>query len=464
MEDWQGCLSPLCQTALLSARASVVDRGGYAVTIEDYLLALLQDVEELRHFLVSQGVDLDELTRTIQCEQPIVTEVGHDNLLSAQLVYWFSVAREMTDAPWMDWPELFIALTVAADRLRDKAYVAVLELVNAWPVARQGAQPPINQNKDWSAFQAPFVLADGEWLALIEDLIVTLSSAPDAFVWLRGERGSGKSSLLKSLIQALPGGAIEIDLRREADVLASEKRVLSELGSPSSLPPVLVLDNVSPADLNQLMSSEFSVSRALVSRYPGPILLVGPDSRGRCDSVEVLQRFMGRELDAFTMADTSVAQREAILSAHQPVIERRWGLEFSPGLIEFAAGRDHALTHSPGGLLKWVDRAAARLHLFAERGPSRSAALAGRADALRRKSLVAMARGEPNGDFDAEIDQLAVEQAALEMAWHERQREGSLQMLRPDDLRYELERWLAAAAVSGHYVRQSSDAVEQELA
>ena len=109
MEDWQGCLSPLCQAALRDACDSVSDRGGYAVTIEDYLLSLLQEAPELRHFLARQGVDLDELTRTIQCEQPIVTEVGHEDRLSAQLVYWFSCAREMTDSPWMDWPDLFKA-------------------------------------------------------------------------------------------------------------------------------------------------------------------------------------------------------------------------------------------------------------------------------------------------------------------------------------------------------------------
>ena len=69
MEDWQGCLSPLCQTALQRARDSVAQRGGYAITVEDFLLALLDGEPAICGFLRSRGVDLDELTRTIQCEQ-----------------------------------------------------------------------------------------------------------------------------------------------------------------------------------------------------------------------------------------------------------------------------------------------------------------------------------------------------------------------------------------------------------
>lgn len=89
---------PLCQTALQRARDSVAQRGGYAITVEDFLLALLDGEPAICGFLRSRGVDLDELTRTIQCEQPIVTEVGGEGQLSSQLMYWFSSARELSNA------------------------------------------------------------------------------------------------------------------------------------------------------------------------------------------------------------------------------------------------------------------------------------------------------------------------------------------------------------------------------
>ena len=140
MEDWQGCLSPLCQTALQRARDSVAQRGGYAITVEDFLLALLDGEPAICGFLRSRGVDLDELTRTIQCEQPIVTEVGGEGQLSSQLMYWFSSARELSNAPWLDWPILLSVLTRNAERLQEKAYVAVLELVDRWPAADEQQQ------------------------------------------------------------------------------------------------------------------------------------------------------------------------------------------------------------------------------------------------------------------------------------------------------------------------------------
>lgn len=65
MDDWQGCLAPQCQTALLQARNNVASRGGSVITVEDYLLALLDAVPEAVSFLKRQGVDLDELIRTM---------------------------------------------------------------------------------------------------------------------------------------------------------------------------------------------------------------------------------------------------------------------------------------------------------------------------------------------------------------------------------------------------------------
>ncbi|MCS5563910.1 MAG: hypothetical protein NZ728_06650, partial [Oleiphilaceae bacterium] len=133
MDDWQGCLAPDCQAALVQARDGVSERGGAVVTVEDFLLALLDTCIELPRFLRRCGVDLDELVRTVQCEQPIITEVGGDGALSSQLIDWLARAREVSDSPWLDWGLLLRVLSVGVERLRDKAYVAVLEQVSQWP-------------------------------------------------------------------------------------------------------------------------------------------------------------------------------------------------------------------------------------------------------------------------------------------------------------------------------------------
>lgn len=439
MEDWQGCLSPDCQTALQNARARVTRRGGHAVTLEDLLLAMLDDIPELCRFLQRQGVDLDELTRTIQCEQPIVTEVASDNLLSSQLVYWLDRAREVTGAVWLEWPELLQTLIQSSDRLQEKAYVAVLEAVSHWPVAM--TDPMGDGHAGSSDDDRPVVMADARWLQLVDDVSVRLSANPPALVWIRGERGSGKSSLLRSLVSALPGGAVEVNLRREAEVLASEQSVM----------PTLVLDNVSPADLITFMSSEFSVARELVTGFTGSVLLVGPDSPASDNAVEQLQQILGRSLQAFNMPPCSISQKQAILTAHQPIIEKRWRIELAPGLVEYAAANRHPSVASPGAMLNWLESAAARLHLFAERGPMEAAALAGQADSLRRQSLLALARHQAIDGFEHSVEAIDARQDAFEASWRERKREGSLRILKTADLQAELDRRVAASSRSGQY-------------
>ena len=449
MEDWQGCLSPLCQTALQRARDSVAQRGGYAITLEDFLLALLDGEPAICAFLQGRGVDIDELTRTIQCEQPIVTEVGGEGLLSSQLMYWFSSARELSDAPWLDWPILLSVLTRNAERLQEKAYVAVLELVDRWPAADESQQQAAGTS---GKGDAPVVITDLEWLELAEDVSITLASVPGALVWVRGARGSGKSSWLQALLPFLDFGFVRLDLRDEAEVMASDSPAIPAQGVDRQDSPALVLDNVSPVDLATMMASEHSVARSLVTGYPGPVLMLGPDSPEAGGAIEQLERWLGRDFDIFDMPGTSTGQKVAILTAHQPAIEKRWNIELSQTLVRHAASSRSRLVGSPGGMIQWVERAAARLNLFAERGPIKGMALAGKTDTLRRQSLVAMARQQPTEALERSLESLAVERAAAEVAWHERKAEGTLRTLKMDDLRHELERWVAARPGPVHYV------------
>lgn len=462
MEDWQGCLSPACQNALQSARSSIIRRGGYAITLEDFLLAMLEEIPELCRFLQRQGVDLDELTRTIQCEQPVVTAVASENLLSSQLMYWLYSAREVSGAVWLEWPTLLQTLVQSAERLQEKAYVAVLELVSRWPCTDVAGVDSHDDKQPGVSAVAP-VMADASWLGLIEDVTVILSATPDALVWVTGDRGSGKSSWLRSLIATLPGGAVEVDIRREADILASDQAA-EPVSANGPVLPALILDNVSPADMMTMMASEFSVARKLVTTFPGPLLILSPDSQGARTAVEPLKRILGRGLDCFAMPPTGVGQKLSILTAHQPMIEKRWQIEVAPGVVEYVAASRNPLVVSPGAMLQWVERAAARLSLLAERGPLEAAALEGQAETVRRQSLLALARRYSTVQFDHSLELLAIEQAASEVTWHERKREGSLRLLKTEDLRSELERQVAASSGAGHYMNEQHLTREPELA
>ncbi|MFV8570579.1 hypothetical protein ACNQ6O_05120 [Marinobacter sp. SBS5] len=451
MEDWQGCLEPQCQQALLVARDNVEKRGGSVITAEDFLLAMLDVIEPIALFLKRQGVDFDELVRTIQGEQPIVAEVHGDGDLSSQLIYWISATREVVEGPWLNWSQLLRGLVSCAERLQDKAYVAVLELVNFWPDNSEEPAQAIGAN---GLVQVPLTVVEPGWLKLAEDVAVALAANKAGLIWVAGERGSGKTAWLQSLLETPGIYWVQVDLRRQAEVMALEQPTVPSQGEEAFGWPVLVLDNVSPAGLLELMAQPNGVARELVSGWQGPILLLAPNEGGDVGGEQRLSHLLGRTLDVISMPAVSTAQRRAILTAHQPLIEKRFNVEIALSAVEYAATRHSRCVASPGGMLEWVRRAAARLELVASRGPLESAELAGRQEVSRRQALVAMARGEGCSVEDQGLKDLELERAAAEVLWHERKRAGSLRRLMVEDLRQELERWLAAAPEPVHYVRQ----------
>jgi hypothetical protein len=446
LDDWQGCLSPQCQIALINARENVGRRGGAAITAEDFLLSLLDSCPAITRFLSDRGVDLDELIRTIQCEQPIVAEVGGEGLLSSQLIYWFAFARQMCDLPWLDWPVLLHVLARKAERLQEKAYVAVLEQILVWPAKADDDKPNVTDGQN----ETPVVIADPGWVELSDNVTVALSSSPETLVWVRGERGVGKSCWLRNLLLSLEIGYVQIDLRRQADALANDLPVIPAGTDNGQCWPALILDNMSPADLLALMATTHSLAKELVLSWSGPILLIGPECT--TDNTNTLERMLGRSIDTFEMSGSDVVQRKAILTAHQAAIEKRWNLELPASVIDYAATRRSRCVSSPGGMLRWVERAAARLSLFARRGPGRAQALMGQRDTLHRQSLVALARNESVDDYERALRNIQIEIAAAEIIWHERKAAGTLHRLSVGDLRWELERWVAAHPGPVHYV------------
>ncbi|MDX1457014.1 MAG: hypothetical protein R3276_05455 [Marinobacter sp.] len=435
MEDWQGCLSPSCQAALRHAQQSVEGRGGYAITVEDFLLSLLDCEPSLVPFLKQHGVDQDELVRTIQCEQPIVTSVSGEDVLTSQLQYLFSMAREQHSGPWLHWPALLQALTESSERLQGKAYVAVLEQVGAWPVENSES---VSATPKRAGESPPIVVSDSNWLSLAEDIAVAMTADPKALVWLSGEAGAGKTSWLESLIPLLPD-VIRFNLRAER-----EETAIAGLDAPvertsEARLPALLLDQVSPADLVEILSLREHLASQFLPAYDGPMLLVsrsGPDDQA---SVHCLQRLLGRSLSRYPFPAPSKAQLLAVLTAHQPRIEKRWGVEVCLEVLPMMAKALARTEATPGQALDWLERTAARLAIRADKGPWEARRLAAEEAVLRRQQLVALARNAPVTELDSALQQLSVESAACEVSWEERRAAGALRQVTIADVLAERE-------------------------
>lgn len=448
MDDWQGCLSPECQSALLLARDNVRHRGGSVITVEDFLLALLDAISEIPPFLRRHSVDLDELVRTIQGEQPRVPEIAGDGDLSSQLIYWIAAARESNGKGWLGWAALFRSLVAGCERLQDKAYVAVLELVSCWPetaemLPGQGRPDPV----------VPIALVDPAWLALSENVAVALAANPRLMVWVRGAEGSGKTTWLNSLLSTLGLPWVQVDPRREAEILANDHATLPTADMEALRWPVLVLDNTLPSELLAALSNPADVVRELVTGWAGPILMAGRNAPEEADAVAALSRAAGRTLEVLGIPPASRNQRLAILAAHQPAIEKRWHIQLSPEAMAYAASCTGSGVAMPGAMLEWVKKACARLDLFARRGPLEALSLQGQRECWQRRSLVALARGDAIGEPEPSTAELSIHEAAMNVHWYERLRAGTLRRLLVEDLRAEREQWVAARPGAVHYVR-----------
>ena len=442
MEDWQRCLAPECQAALLLARDNVSRRGGYVITVEDFLLALLDANPVIAPFLMRQGVDLDELVRTIQGEQPIVTEVQSDGPLSFQLIDWLSRAREVTGVAWLEWRHLLKVLACDCERLQDRAYVAVLELVQHWPdepVLHAAQQPGMT----------PVAITDYAWLRLAEDVAVELAGDSRVLAWVQGRRGIGKTVWLQRLMTTPGLEWVSLNPRRQSDVQACRAGCGAQ-GRRS----VLVLDHTSPADVLALMAQPEPALRDVLAEWPGPVLLLAREQAADHRALRRLARLSGRSAEVFRVPEVSGAQCRAILAAHQPAVEKRWRIQLSDAGLDYAASRAEAHRLAPGDLLRWLERAAARLNLFASRGSVAGLALAAQQEALRQQSLVAMARGGHWQVLEQRLAPLQVQQADADRAWHERKQAGTLHCLQLSDLQAEQEPWLAGMPGPVHYMGQ----------
>jgi hypothetical protein len=451
MEDWQGCLAPQCQNALANARGLVLKRGGAAITVEDFLLALLDSCQSLIRFLTTCSIDLDELTRTVQCEQPVVTGVSAEGLLSSQLVHWFARARELNDAPWLDWPVLLQTLTHKTERLQEKAYVAVLERVSTWP-------PSVDELTMKAASNSagvPMVVAQVDWIELAHTVAVDISTNPKTLLWVKGPRGGGKTCWLESVLPLLGIDYKRLNLRCESDVLTLAEGARHRLRSLQHCGgwPLLVMDGLAPQDLLQLVGRPGSVVGDVLAAWGGPMLLLADERiKAKAQHIGQLQLCLGRSLTSMILPPCGAGQLYAIVVAHQPAIERQWNIELEPAAIDFAVAQRHRFECCPGELLVWFKRAAASLNLFALRGSSESVALAAQIQTLECQRLVAHARQSGIGEPDLALEKLVWQQQVAANDWHQRHARGSLRKLGVADLQAELKCRLAANLAGVHTV------------
>ncbi len=497
MDDWQGCLNPQGQRALELAYRVVGERGGSAVTVEDYLLALLQVDETLRDFLLRRGIDLDELTRAIQSEQSAVPPVAESGGLSAQMVYWLSLARDISPAPWLSVADLMSTLCLDADRLSGKSYVSVLEPVTAqgWRAFRAAVpetpSEPAPALPPWLRplrFRDTFLVAvQPEWIEAAQDLLVDIAACGRAVHVLYGAPGSGRRALLRyaARIAGRAGTGVlggvrfwEMDvlsLWRDGDAHARLRESLAIL-ERSGETVCLVVRGCDTAGLESLFdAAAMALWRRLVVA-PGFGVVI------TCDQEPFEEGLWGLPLIPHAVEPPSVAQVMAVVQLHQSTLERAHGVTFTDRALEAAAwlslprealedgDRGPGLAKaSPGGALRLLERAAARRQLVRETGPSEVLAARDRLQHLDRRFIVQGARESGPGEQDAELrEEATLVLAAEEVNWLENERQGDSLLVTRDHVVEEAVRmmglpiiqsavWRRAAAVAAPEESQIDD-------
>ncbi|MCH8496976.1 MAG: hypothetical protein LAT63_00735 [Marinobacter sp.] len=442
MDDWQGCLSPTCQQALQQARQHVTRRGGLAISAEDFLLALLALDTGPADYLRRRGIDLDELTRAIQAEQPPLAAVTDGDMLSAQLRYWLALARELSPCDWLDWPDLLRVLTQQAERLAGKGYVALLESVPHWPHHTGTAiDHPSHQPAH------PLTVLDEAWYQLAEDVCLALASNPRALIWLNGPPGSGKTSWLQLLTSHLFNPFQLWDMRQLGLLRACTRSQLPVATAEQTLPTALLVDPLSASTAQRMSKEKPDDETPDLYDHLGPILLVGSLPEPASDQpIVALAQHLGRRLQKVTLPPCSRAQLSAILYAHQPEMERRWQVRFTRDALEQLA--DHNSPDvTPGQALELMAQAALRQALVVQQGPRRLRLDRQRLQHAQRCHLIALARQQPTGDLEHQIASLQASVRQQESDWQQRQYDEKLHqaqvegIVMPDDLTGPLSRY-----------------------
>ncbi|WP_148863371.1 hypothetical protein [Marinobacter fonticola] len=275
-------------------------------------------------------------------------------------------------------------------------------------------------------------------LNFADDVAVRLASSEKLLLWIKGEPGSGKTTFLQQNVPNWPFPSLWLDLRREHDLMADDTRAMRDAEVSMALPPVLVLDDMSPRDLALLLADPLHPASYVVPGFPGPILLVSNDIENAAR--DVLSARTGRDLQTLTMPASSFELRLSILRAWQSGIERRLGVCIEPEALERAAqGRAPTVTETPGAAIQLLEAAATRVCLHAKHGEPQLRALKGQVEDLNRALLVAQARGGNVESIQSQLAHIEIEHAAYAVDWYERELAGKLCQVTARDVAREVQ-------------------------
>lgn len=284
----------------------------------------------------------------------------------------------------------------------------------------------------------PVVITDSAWYRLADDLAVALASSPRGLIWVTGERGSGKTAWLQALMPAMRTDFYLMDLRDQQETTAVLEQLQSYSNHLQGTLPTLLLDNLSPADLMALLAEPDHPARHLIPNHNGSVLLLGPEQEDDPVAARRLERIMGRSLVRHDLPASSRTQNQAILVAHRPVIEARWKVRITDAAMGLAVSGLHYRA-TPGQVVEWLERAAARVAVVADEGPAECRRLHAELHTLARRIEANRETGEPVERLEQELEQRSLELTAAEVDWFERQSRGTLRQVFPEDVRAELE-------------------------
>lgn len=284
----------------------------------------------------------------------------------------------------------------------------------------------------------PVVITDSAWYRLADDIAVAMASAPRGLMWVSSERGTGKTAWLHALMPAMRTDFYLANLRNRQETGDILEQLHDYSNHLQGTLPTLILDNLSPADLMALLAEPDHPARDLIPNHNGPILMLSPEQPDDPVSARRLERLMGRSLIRHDLPASSRAQNQAILVAHRPVIEARWNVRVTDAAMGLATSGLHYLA-TPGQVVEWLERAAARVSVVAEEGPAECRRLSAELTTLAKRIEANQETDEPCDELEREQAQLSLELTAAEVDWLERQARGTLRQVFPDDVRAELE-------------------------
>ncbi|TVP54102.1 MAG: hypothetical protein EA349_12350 [Halomonadaceae bacterium] len=444
MRQWQEILEPQVQRALQQADQAVRSRGGDAVSLEDFLLSLLE-LPALPVFLRRHGIDLDELTRTIQCEQPLIALPAASEGLSAQLLRWLGQAREIHGDGWLTLWQLLGVLVHSCELLSEKAYVAVLEQIppQHWQAPQLTTEVPVTPSflsaHHFSSGPLPAApLISETLLSCANRLIAQVLSQQHVALWLQCDHGPLARSLLGQLQQALALQGVEGNrecrwccISREA--LTGEgfspSRWLRALGLEPPAHRLLVLDGVTPELWRTRIEKDgLWYWNRLLSR-PGltVILRSGFSGEGHERACHWLSSQFDGALARLSVPQPRVVDVQARLHFHHARLEQELGVQVESAALDVAAfataqGSPEMPATERIGNGPEADAvlaaAAAALRWQQQGGPVSLQSVENRCRSARQRQLISLARGETLPATE-EPEDLNLWRTAEEVHWRE---------------------------------------------